>query len=130
MMVVFGSPPRVEAFSLFFGAIQAAVPDFALPQDSPLFSLQDSEKLRREMGAAGLDDIRVETVDHVLEIQSATQLWDMLTSAAPATEGLVANLSDAQKAAVKGKLGDMLRQRFGDGAAALNMQVHVGIGTK
>lgn len=71
-MVVFGPPPYVEAFSLFFAAMQAAASGFTAPQSSPLFSLQDPEELRREMAAAGLKDIRVETVNHGMDIQSAT----------------------------------------------------------
>jgi hypothetical protein len=64
--------------------------------------------------AAGLKDIRVETANHGMEIQSPTQLWDMLTSAAPPIGALV----------------DMLRQRSGSGPAVLNVQVRIGIGTK
>ena len=86
LMVVFGSPQNVEAFAFFFGALRAAVSGFTPPQDSPLFSLHDPEQLRREMAAAGLKEIRLETANHGMEIHSATQLWDMLTSAAPRSE--------------------------------------------
>lgn len=130
LMVVFGPPPNVEAFAFFFGAMRAAVSGFTPPQDSPLFSLQDPEQLRREMAAAGLKDIRVETANHGLEIQSATHLWDMLTSAAPPIGALVANLTEEQRAAVQQALDGMFRQRSGGGSAVLNMQVHIGIGTK
>ena len=130
LMVVFGPPPNVEAFAFFFGAMHAALSGFTPPQDSPLFSLQDPEELRREMAAAGLKDILVETVNHDMEVQSATQLWDMLTTAAPPIGALVKNLTEEQRAAVQQALGGMMRQRFGGGPAVLNMQVHVGIGTK
>lgn len=130
LMIVFGPPPKVEVFSFFFGAMRAAVSGFTPPQDSPLFSLQDPEKLRREMATAGLKDIRVETVNHGMEIQSATYLWDMLTSAAPPIGAVVGNLTEEQRAAVQQALDGMFRQRFGGGPAVLNMQVHIGIGTK
>ena len=130
LMVVFGPPPRVEAFSLFFAAMRAADSGFTAPQSSPLFSLQDPEELRREMAAAGLKDIRVETVDHGLEVQSATHLWGMLTSAAPPIGALAANLTEERRAAVQQALDLILRQRFGSGPIVLNMQVHIGIGTK
>jgi ubiquinone/menaquinone biosynthesis C-methylase UbiE len=130
LMVVFGPPPKVEAFALLFGAIRAAVPDFALPQDSPLFSLQDPEQLRRELADAGLKDIGVETVDHGLEVQSGTQLWNMLTSAAPPAAALAAGLTEEQRAAARQALDGQLLRRFGEGPAVLNMQVHVGIGRK
>jgi ubiquinone/menaquinone biosynthesis C-methylase UbiE len=75
LMIVFGPPPNVEVFSFFFGAMGATVSGFTPPKGSPFFSLQDPEKLRREIATAGLKDIRVETVDHGMEIQSATYLW-------------------------------------------------------
>lgn len=130
LMVVFGPPQNVEAFAFFFGAMQAAVSGFTPPQDSPLFSLRDPEELRREMATAGLKDIRVETADHDMEIPSALYLWDMLTSAAPPIGALVADLTEEQSAAVQQALDGMLRQRSGEGPAVLNMQVHIGIGTK
>ena len=130
LMVVFGAPPNVEAFAFFFRAMRAAISGFTPPQDSPLFSLQDPEQLRREMAAAGLKDIRVETANYGMELQSATRLWDMLTSAAPPIGALVANLTEEQRAAVKQALDGMFRQRSGGGPAVLNMQVHIGIGAK
>jgi hypothetical protein len=54
----------------------------------------------------------------------------MLTSAAPPIGALVANLTEEQRAAVQQALDGMLRQRSGGGPAVLNMQVHIGIGTK
>ena len=129
LMVVFGPPPHVEAFAFFFGAMRSAVAGFTPPQDSPIFSLQDPEQLRAEMTAAGMKDIRVETANHGMEIQSGTHLWDMLTSAAPPIGALVANLTEEQRAAVRQALDGMLRQRSGGGPAVLNMQVHIGIGT-
>src|SRR5690606_25428027 len=93
MMVVFGPPPNVEAFAFFFRALRTAIPGFTPPPQSPLFSLQDPDALRSEMTAAGLKDVRVDTVDHDLEVQSATQLWDMLTSGAPPAGALAASLT-------------------------------------
>lgn len=130
LMVVFGQPPRVEAFAMFMGAIQATVRGFTPPQDSPLFSLRDGEKLRKEMEAAGAKDVRIETVDHLMQVRSGGQLWDMLSSAAPPIGALVASLTDEQRAGVRQALDGMVRQRSEEGTAALNMQVHVGIGTK
>lgn len=130
LMVVFGPPPNVEAFAFFFGAMRAAISGFTPPQDSPLFSLKDPEQLRGEMTTAGLQDVRVETANHGLEVQSSTELWDMLTSAVPPIAALVANLTEEQVAAVQQALDDILLQRSGRGPAVLNMQVRIGIGTK
>lgn len=130
LMVVFGPPRRVEAFAFFFKALRAALPDFSPPQDSPLFSLRDPEVLGGEMAAAGLQDIRVETAHHGLEVQSASHLWNMLTSATPPLAALAARLTGAQQAAAQQALEDLLRSRSGGGPAMLDMQVHIGIATK
>ncbi len=130
LMVVFGPPTKVEVFSFFLEAMRTAVPGFTPPQNSPLFSLQDPEALRREMAGAGLKDVRVETVDHGMEVQSGMHLWEMLTSAAPPIGALVADLSEEQKVGVQRALDGMIQARSGGGAAVLNMQVHIGIGTK
>jgi ubiquinone/menaquinone biosynthesis C-methylase UbiE len=130
LMVAFGAPTKVEAFALFFAAVQAAIPGFTPPRDSPLFSLQDPEQLRREMAAAGLKDIRVDTANHGMEVESAIHLWRMLTSAAPPIGALVANLSEEQKAGVRKALETIFSQRSRGGPVCLNMQVHIAIATK
>jgi SAM-dependent methyltransferase len=130
LMIVFGPPRNVEVFSFLFDAMQAAIACVMSPNDAPLFSLQDPEKLRCEKIAAGLKGIRTETVDHGMEIRSGTHLWDMLTSAAPPIGALVANLTEEQRAAVQQALEGIFRQRFGGGPGGLNMRVHIGIGTK
>jgi hypothetical protein len=110
--------------------VRAALPGFAPPPDAPLFGLQDPRQLRRELAAAGLKDVRVETASHGMEVPSAIDLWGMLTSAAPATGALVASLTKGQRSAVRKALDGLFRQRFGAGPAVLSMQVHVGIGTR
>lgn len=130
LIVAFGPPTNVVPFAFFFGAMRAAVPGFNPPPDSPLFSLRDPEQLRRELAAAGLEQIRVETADHGIEIRSATHLWEMLTSAAPPIGAMVANLTEEQRVAVRQALDGMLRRGSGEAPAVLNMQVHIGIGTK
>jgi ubiquinone/menaquinone biosynthesis C-methylase UbiE len=130
LMVVFGPPPNVEAFGFFFAAMRAALPGSMSPRDSPLFSLQDPAQLRRELATAGLKDIRVETANHGMRVPSASHLWGMLTCAAPAIGALVASLTKEESAAVQEALDGTLRQRFRAGPAILNMQVHIGIGTR
>jgi hypothetical protein len=72
----------------------------------------------------------VETVDHGIEIRSGMHLWDMLTSAAPRVGALVARLTEEQRATVQQTLDGMFRKRFRGSPGVLNMQVHIGIGTK
>lgn len=130
MMVVFGPVQAVEGFAYIFRAVQTNVPGFTPPTDSPLFSLQDPDRLRKEMTAAGLNDIQVETVDHGMEIESAAHLWDMMTSAAPPIGALADKLSEKQEDAVQSSLEGILGERTEGTPAELNMQFHIGIGTK
>jgi SAM-dependent methyltransferase len=129
LVVVFGPVQAVEGFLYFFRAVKSAVPTFTPPANSPIFSLQDPAQVRREMAAAGFDEVRVETVDHKLEVKSAVRLWDMLTSATPPLGALAASLSAEQRAAAKAALAKLLQERMEGTAALLNMRFHIGIGT-
>lgn len=103
------------------------------PMDPPPlpFQVADPEKLRHELVEAGLKDVRVETANHRLRLHSGTQVWNWVTSSNPIGAGMVANLRREQKTEVQRVLDGMLRERSGDGSAAvLNNRVNIGIGTK
>ncbi len=130
VMVVFGPPQRVQFVSLFFQALRTAVPNFTPPQNSPLFSLQNPDDLRREMEEAGFRDVRVETVDQSMEVQSADHLWTTMQSSAPAIVGLLSQFTEEQQTAARRALSDLLRTQFGGGPAKLVVATHVGVGIK
>ena len=65
LMHVYGDPHRVEFLGFLVGAVQTVRPDFnGPPMDPPPlpFQLADPERLRKGLAAAGLKDIKVETV--------------------------------------------------------------------
>ena len=129
----YGPPERVEFFSLFAAAMEAAVPGFSVPADPPPlpFQLRDPETLRRELARASLSDIQVETTTERLEFRSTDEMWNWLVNSNPVAEALLADLGDEHSPRVRDALDDLLRQRFGErGAATLNCEVHIGIGTK
>ena len=136
LMNVYGAPQKIEFFSFFVHAIQAAVPGFTGPPMDPPplpFQLQDPEKLGHELGKAGLKDIRVETITAKLEFQSGQQLWDWLTNSNPIVGMVLAELSltTEQSAVVRQALDDMVSKRSGgSGAAVLTNPINIGIGTK
>ena len=136
LMNVYGAPEKIEFFGFFVHAIQAVVPSFTGPPMDPLplpFQLQDPEKLRQELGNAGLKDVRVETIIEKLEFQSGQQLWNWLTNSNPIVEMVLAELSltNEQKATVQQALDDMVRKRAGrSGPAVLTNPINIGIGTK
>jgi ubiquinone/menaquinone biosynthesis C-methylase UbiE len=131
VVVGFGEPSRVEVFSFFLGAMQTAIPGFTPPPNFPIFSFKDPAKLRQEMSDAGFREVRVETVQHSIEVASGKQHWQLLTSVAPPVAGMVANLPEDRQSAVQQALDGMLRERAGDGGGAmLRMEANVGIGKK
>jgi len=136
LMNVYGAPQEIEFFGFFVHAIQAVVPSFTGPPMDPPplpFQLQDPEKLRQELGEAGLKDIRVETITEKLEFQSGQQLWDWLTNSNPIVGTVLAELSltKEQRALVQQALDDMIRKRSGgSGPAVLTNPINIGIGTK
>ena len=136
LMNVYGAPQEIEFFGFFVHAIQAVVPSFTGPPMDPPplpFQLQDPEKLRQELGEAGLKDIRVETITEKLEFQSGQQLWDWLTNSNPIVGTVLADLSltKEQRALVQQALDDMIRKRSGgNGPAVLTNPINIGIGTK
>jgi ubiquinone/menaquinone biosynthesis C-methylase UbiE len=136
LMTVYGAPQKIEFFGFFVHAIQTVVPSFTGPPMDPPplpFQLQDPEKLGRELGKAGLRDIRVETITEKLEFQSGRQLWDWLTNSNPIVGMVLAelNLTEAQTAKVRQALDDMIDKRSGaSGPAVLTNPINIGIGTK
>jgi len=136
LMNVYGAPEKVEFFAFFVGAIKSAAPGFTGPPMDPPplpFQLQDSERLRQELAAAGLKEVRVETITETLEFQSGKQMWDWLVNSNPIAGAILAklNLTDEQTAVVRETLDEMVRERAGgSGPAALTNPVHIGIGTK
>jgi ubiquinone/menaquinone biosynthesis C-methylase UbiE len=136
LMNVYGAPQKIEFFGFFVHAIQAVVPDFTGPPMDPPplpFQLQDPEKLRQELGNAGLRDIRVETITEKLEFRSGQQLWDWLTNSNPIVGLVLAELSltNEQSAVVQQALDDMIRKRSGgSGPAVLTNPINIGIGTE
>jgi ubiquinone/menaquinone biosynthesis C-methylase UbiE len=134
LMVVFGSLAKIEFFSFFVRAIEAAIPGFSGPPETPLpFQLQDPEKLRQEMIKAGLEDVRVEQTSASREYQSGSHLWDWLMNSNPVTRMIVdeVGLTPEKIRVVQQALDRMVRERAaGRDAAVLTSAINIGIGTK
>ncbi|MGH2946349.1 MAG: class I SAM-dependent methyltransferase [Solirubrobacteraceae bacterium] len=136
LMTVLGAPERVEFFAFFVGAIQAAVRGFTGPPMDPPplpFQLQDPRRLRDELAAAGLNDIRVETITQRHQFRSGQQLWDWLVNSNPIAGEILAelDLTEEQTTSVQEALDGMVRERSGgSGPAVLTNPVNIGIGTK
>jgi ubiquinone/menaquinone biosynthesis C-methylase UbiE len=136
VVVALGSPMKIEFFSFFIRAVQAAVPGFTGPPMDPLplpFQVQDPEKLRREMVNAGLKDVRVEETSEELKYQSGKQLWDWVTNSNPLAGVILGqlDLNKDQIAVIQQAMDDLVRERAaGSGTAVLISSINIGIGTK
>ena len=132
-LVVYGAPTQVEFLGFFMAAMQETVPGFTgLPLDPPPlpFQVADPELLRGALVAAGLSDIRVETVIQEVEFRSGEHMWDWVVNSNPLAAMLVADLTRAQEGGVRDALDRLLRERSGGrGAAILTDPNHIGIGT-
>jgi ubiquinone/menaquinone biosynthesis C-methylase UbiE len=133
LLVVFGAPAEVEFLSFFISAVKAVVPGFAgLPMSPPPlpFQVADPAVLRQRLADVGLRDIRIESVTEELEFHSARQMLNWLANSNPIGAGLIAGLTEEQRAKVQQVLDGMLRERAGgDGPAVLTSPINIGIGT-
>jgi SAM-dependent methyltransferase len=128
----FGAFPRAELIAFFVGAIQATVPGFTPPPGAlPPFRLADPEVFGQQLAAAGLTGCAVETIRWDTPFESATHLWNVITSSHPIGAQLVADLTSEQAEQVRQVLDGMLRERSGGGpGAVLHADINLGIGTK
>ena len=136
VMSVYGDPHRIEFFGLFVDAIQSVRPDFTGPPMDPPplpFQLQDPEGLRKELAAAGLSDIKVESITETTEFQTGMELWDWLIWSNPIVEMVLGqlNLSNDERQAIQRALEKLVRERAdGRGPAKLTNPINIGVGTK
>jgi SAM-dependent methyltransferase len=136
LMSVYGDPHRIEFFGFFVDAIQSVRPDFTGPPMDPLplpFQLQDPERLRRELAAAGLSDIKVESITETTEFQTGMELWDWLIWSNPIVEMVLGqlNLSGDERQITQRALERLVRERAGgSGPAKLTNPINISVGTK
>lgn len=132
VLVVYGPPTKIDFLTFFLGAVQTAVPGFGgLPSDPPPleFQVADPRKLSERLEEAGLGEVTVETITETLSFRSGSELWDWVVNSNPIGAGLVADLSEEQKAGVREALEALIRARAGDDeTAVLTNPVHIGIG--
>lgn len=136
LMTAYGDPRKIEFFGYFVGAIRSVRPDVdGPPMDPPPlpFQLQDPEKLRQELAAAGLKDVVVETITESTTFRTGQELWDWLIWSNPIVDTVLGslNLTNDERGVVQQTLELMVRERAGDGTAAeLTNPINIGVGTK
>jgi ubiquinone/menaquinone biosynthesis C-methylase UbiE len=135
-MIVYGDPHKVDFFGFFVNAIRSVRPDFTGPPTDPPplpFQLQDPARLRNELAAAGLKNIKVETITETTEFQTGNALWEWVIWSNPIAEAVLAELSltNDETTIVQHTMETLVRKRAGGtGPALLSNPINIGIGTK
>lgn len=134
LMNVYGDPRKIEFFGFFVAAVQSVRPHFnGPPMDPPPlpFQLQDPERLRRELAAAGLKDVKVETITETTEFGSGKELCDWIVWSNPIVETVLGNLNlkEGERGVIEQALDRLVRERR-DGPAKLTNPINIGFGTK
>jgi ubiquinone/menaquinone biosynthesis C-methylase UbiE len=136
LMIVYGDPHKIEFFGFFVRAIQSVRPDFAGPPMDPPplpFQLQDPGRLRNELAAAGLKNVKVETITETTEFRSGEALWEWVIWSNPIAEAVLEDLSltDDERIVIRKTLETLVQERAGgSGPALLSNPINIGIGTK
>jgi hypothetical protein len=133
----YGDPHQIEFLGFLVSAVQAVRPAFEGPPADPPpleFQLADPERLRRELNAAGLRDVSVETVTETTEHATGRDLWEWLVWSNPIVERILGGmlaLTVDERRVVQEALETLVRERAaGNRAARLSNPVNIGIGTK
>ncbi len=133
----YGNPHEIDFLGFLVAAIQTVRPEFDGPPTDPPpleFQLADPDRLRSELSAAGLRDVKVETLTETTEFESGEELWEWLVWSNPIVETILRGmleLTDGERGRVKQALETLIRGRAaGNRAARLTNPVNIGIGTK
>jgi SAM-dependent methyltransferase len=136
LLHAYGDPHRIDFLGFLVGAIQSVRPGFdGPPMDPPPleFQLADPERLRTEMSAAGLTDVRIDTIVETTEFESGQALWDWIVSSNPIVDCVLGplKLTDAETGSIEHALETKVRERAaGRPAAELTNPINIGIGIK
>ena len=136
LISAYGDPHQIEFLGFLIGAVQSVRPDFNGPAMDPPpleFQLADPERLRKELAAAGLRDVKVETITETTEHKTGKDLWEWLVWSNPIVEMVLGSLSltNEERSVVQQTLEKMVRQRAGgSNAAKLTNPVNIGVGIK
>ena len=136
LISAYGYPHQIEFLGFLVGAVQSVRPDFDGPPVDPApleFQLADPERLRKELAAAGLTGVQVETITETTEHKTGKDLWDWLVWSNPIVETILASLglTSDERNVVQHTLEKMVRERAGgSNSAKLTNPVNIGVGVK
>jgi ubiquinone/menaquinone biosynthesis C-methylase UbiE len=137
LLNVYGDPHKIEFLGFLVAAVQSVRPDFdGPPMDPPPleFQLADPDRLHKELSAAGLKDVKVETITETTEHRTGKDLWEWLVWSNPIVEMVLSDtlkLTNDERGVVQQALDKIVRERAGgSGTAKLTNPINFGVGTK
>lgn len=117
------------AVKLLFGALRAADPNVPEPESDPT-SLENPEVFERELRQAGFREVRVEAVEHELEVHSPDDFWqEMMRGSAPMAL-LRQKLGEAEWARQEEVARTYLRETLTDLPARLGSTAYLAVGKR
>jgi ubiquinone/menaquinone biosynthesis C-methylase UbiE len=136
LVTAYGDPHQIEFLGFLARAVQSVRPDFDGPPMDPLplpFQLSDPERLVRELTAAGLGEVAVETITESTAFGSGEELWDWIVWSNPIVEEVLGalQLTTNERGIIRRALEAQIHERA-DGAASavLTNPINIGIGRK
>jgi SAM-dependent methyltransferase len=117
---------RVPALQTMMATVARMVPSAVPPPGSG--PLGDGEELRRELEAAGFDDVSVREVTHRWPAPSVADFWRMMERSMVLLVLLQRKLDGATWARLATAVQAALHERFGDGPLDLAMPALLGSG--
>lgn len=131
-VVVWNRPERVGNLRLLGQGLRAGAPDFPFTGGpAPWQELEDPQRFRRELEAAGFRDVAIHTVEETWDADSPQAFWDGMVGMTPALDTLFRRLGPERLARVEEAFVSGLRaENGGDGPVALPGEAHVGVGLR
>ena len=129
---VWDVPSRGRWLGVLLDAIgdAGATPPVDVPPGPPLFRFAAEDELSALLEDAGLSDVRVETIDFALQLESADELWDGLVEGTVRVRPLVQSQTDEVRRAIRARFDELLEEHRGETGFEVPVAVKLGSGRK
>jgi len=117
------------AMQVLFRALAAADPSRPEPQ-ADITSLENPEVFERELRDAGFSEVKVEAVEHFLEVQSADEFWQELVRGAAPMALLRQKLGEPEWARQEAIALDYLRKELAEVPTRLGSMAYLAVGRR
>jgi SAM-dependent methyltransferase len=129
---VWDVPSRGRWLGVLLDAVAeaGATPPGDVPPGPPLFRFADEGELRGLLDGAGLADVEVDTIDFVLGLGSADELWNGLVEGTVRVRPLVQSQTDAVRRAIRERFDELLDEHRAGSGFEVPVAVKLGSGRK